>query len=530
MQDEDILYTGGLSRTQLVVKALLWKKQLFGGMSRTNMVDNLGLKKCHDLRERAQIRLGTLARRAQHKPLARQMSHLKSFATFSQRNPLTTLDSVMTIIIVFNAISIGISCDTSSWSGWLVIDASFVSLFIIEQLTKMWLLGTRDYCVGEDCLWHWFELILVALSLLELAAYSSDVFLGESSLFRVFRILRLAKMMRVCRLHVFKDLVMMFNGTLGGLRTLFWSVFLISVPLYVVALVLRESLGQETPKETSLTGGSAIEHFSSLGKSFFTVFRCILANDCADDSGRPIFVIVSRNYGWIYPVIYCATFIFMTLGLCNVIVAIYVENTVAAAKWNDLKKKEERLRNSELLREKGLELALLAYCLKMDFDPEEIMLGSVDLEGVYKMEITQDEFVRICEHPGFCEILRDLDIAREDHPVLFDTLDTDRGGSLDINELVGGIFKLRGDIRKSDLVGITLAVRHVSRLLRSFRNEMASILKRHDDALVLLTQEKRKAAINRARRAPVSPSFEAHKKHSVIESKVTRFQMTQSVP
>merc|ERR1712224_608232 len=112
------------------------------------------------------------------------------------------------------------------------------------------------------------------------------------------RLLRLTKILRVCRLAACKDLVMMIDGTVGGVRTFFWAILMISTPIYMVALVLRESLGQEsTASETGITGSS---HFSTLGQSFFTVFRCIVATDCSDELGRPIFVLVSKNYQWVY--------------------------------------------------------------------------------------------------------------------------------------------------------------------------------------------------------------------------------------
>jgi len=140
----------------------------------------------------------------------------------------------------------------------------------------------------------------------------------------------------------------MLNGAVGGIRTLFWSIVLICMPLFVVALVLRETLGQEEDAD------NGAEMFSSLTMSFFSVFRCVVAGDCTAADGRPIFVLVSARYGWGYGALYGFTVIVMVFGLFNVIVAIYVENTVAAAKYNDMKKKELRLRNQEMFNEKSL--------------------------------------------------------------------------------------------------------------------------------------------------------------------------------
>ena len=99
------------------------------------------------------------------------------------------------------------------------------------------------------------------------------------------------------------------------------------------------------------------------------------------------------------------------------------------------------------------------------------------------MQISREEFVEICADPGFCELLGELDIAKEDHPALFDTLDVDLGGTLDVNELIAGIGKLRGDARKSDIVSVMLSVRQLHRMLRNFRLETTDILDLHNENL-----------------------------------------------
>merc|ERR1711884_138357 len=120
-------------------------------------------------------------------------------------------------------------------------------------------------------------------------------------------------------------LAMMINGAIGGMRTLLWSIFLISLPLYCVALMMRESLDFT---ETA----NGVENFSTLADAFFTMFRCIVATECNTREGKPIFVLLVSKFGWGYGLIYCLTMVFMTFGLFNVIVALYVENTVEAAK------------------------------------------------------------------------------------------------------------------------------------------------------------------------------------------------------
>merc|ERR1719247_3146949 len=251
------------------------------------------------------------------------------------------------------------------------------------------------------------------------------------------------------------------------------------MPLYVVALLLRETLGKEE-------FGYGAEGFSTIAQAFFTSFRCFVAGDCTDNQGRPIMVLVAQQYGWSYGFVYSVIVVLMSFGLFNVIVAIYVENTVAAAKYNDQKIKEQRLRDEEAFKQKSLELAMLAFSLKngtdtgMGHSPTGTTIPdhNLDLDAIYAMQITQEGFVELCKNPGFSELLADLDIAAADQQDLFDTLDADRGGSLDICEIIDGIGRLRGEAQKADVVAVLVNVRHIIEVLETHNKVLDKMWKR----------------------------------------------------
>jgi hypothetical protein len=197
-------------------------------------------------------------------------------------------------------------------------------------------------------------------------------------------------------------------------------------------------------------------------------------------------VLVAEQYGWSYGFVYSVIVVLMSFGLFNVIVAIYVENTVAAAKYNDQKIKEQRLRDEEAFKQKSLELAMLAFSLKNGTDTSmghsptgtTIPDHNLDLDAIYAMKITQEEFSEICQNPGFSELMIDLDIAAANQQDLFDTLDADRGGSLDICEIIDGIGRLRGEAQKADVVAVLVNVRHIIEVLETHNKVMDKIWKR----------------------------------------------------
>merc|ERR1712151_1205365 len=95
---------------------------------------------------------------------------------------------------------------------------------------------------------------------------------------------------------------------------------------------------------------------------------------------------------------------------------------------------------------------------------------------VSQIEITPEFFEELRRYSEFQDILRDLDIADEDQLDLFDTLDVDGGGTIDLEELITGIAKLRGDARRSDIVGVGLIVRSVQLAMNDFEKAAMRLL------------------------------------------------------
>lgn len=65
------------------------------------------------------------------------------------------------------------------------------------------------------------------------------------------------------------------------------------------------------------------------------------------------------------------------------------------------------------------------------------------------------------------QVFDDLDLADEDQFCLFQTLDADGSGAVDLEELCSGISKLRGDACRSDIVSINFMIQGVRSELRT---------------------------------------------------------------
>eukprot|EP00928_Gymnodinium_smaydae_P030404 TRINITY_DN22628_c0_g6_i1.p1 TRINITY_DN22628_c0_g6~~TRINITY_DN22628_c0_g6_i1.p1 ORF type:complete len:658 (-),score=83.22 TRINITY_DN22628_c0_g6_i1:129-2066(-) len=415
------------------------------------------------------------------------------------------IEQFMGLITVVNIVTIGISTDHGEgWVGWVIIDAFFAICYTGEMAIKLRLLGCRLYFRGSEFVWNILEATLVFLALAELIITLTQLGVDDSdeetsgskiSLLRVIRLTRIVRLVRVCKLDAFGELAQIIHGAMGGMRTLAWSMVMVCLPLYTVALILRETVGTYDDADEH----AGIKEFTHLGSGIFTVFRCVVAGDCTNENGMPIIVLLQQQYGWGYALLYVSTLLGFNFGLVNVILAIYVENSVAASKFNQIAKKRNRLLNNKLFSEKACELVymIVYYAAQVLEAPAcvEYIERSDGLEDIKideaeklkelvtvacDLEITHDLFRYLSTDARFSELLSELDISTEDQLDLFDTFDVDGSQSLDLVELLQGVKKLRGDPHRSDVIGVSLLVRGLMDTVDITQQSVDSIYQRQE--------------------------------------------------
>merc|ERR1711971_638104 len=164
------------------------------------------------------------------------------------------------------------------------------------------------------------------------------------------RLLRLARLVRLVRLvRAFKDLSIMVTGLLAGLKTMMSVMVLLALCVYALAIVLTSLVGDDD----SFDYPHKEQLFGKVADSMFTVFVC-LTDGCTDPSGQPVSHFLYQKYGMLFFSAYCLTITVITFGLFNLIMAIFVENTMQAAKTNNQKiaaaRHRENLRVAKKLR------------------------------------------------------------------------------------------------------------------------------------------------------------------------------------
>jgi len=109
----------------------------------------------------------------------------------------------------------------------------------------------------------------------------------------------------------------------------------------------------------------------------------------------------------------------------------------------------------------------------------------------FDMTISKDLFLLVIQDPSVQRLFDELEIPA-DRAQLFDVLDADGSGGIQVTELVQGLLKVRGDPRKSDIVATLLSVRAVQDMLRRVEEKILIHEKKildHEEQI--LTHEKK---------------------------------------
>jgi len=438
----------------------------------------------HELRKLMQInRSQRLLQRQRSKEIRQRFGEAlssiwllrKAMLGLTAKKVEVAFDSVIGIVVVANAICVGIGMDMqdSYPATWLALDFIFGIVFVSELTVKIYVHGFRDHFCGNGSLYNIFDASLIIADIVQFALLlaQDDQPVAKAGLsasaFRLARLLRLSRTLRLLRSRVFSTLIAMIQGTIGGMATLGWSLVLFVLFIYLVALVFRQSLGAGVDAEVN--SDAAAWYFRSVPRAMYTIFRCSFG-DCSTRNGTPIFEHVTEDHGVFWCFIYSAFLFLVVIGLFNVISAIFVENTMASAAEIAAKKRQAKLENESrwavnvvvvlmsLLRECDSNLPGLSKLLDTG-ECEDDLLGRI-----MSMEFPQKVLDKVVRDDACASrALTQLDIDPADHRYLSDILDPHNRGTIGVVELVEGLKRLRGGPRRSDIITVDLMVRSLQR-------------------------------------------------------------------
>lgn len=397
-------------------------------------------------------------------------------------HPLMYVEPFVAFLIVANGIMIGFQTEPNfqAWDGWTVMECVFAGFLVLEILLRMNLLGCRTFWCGDDQLWNWFDVLLCLTGITDVTVELVSHRRSEipTSLLRFCRLIRLVRIVKVFRLKFMKDLRLMVKGLVAGIRTLTLAFTLLVCVIYVIAGFATYTIGASEEAERLL--GSS-QYFRNLPLSMFTAFRCF-TGECTNDLGYPMTSILAQELGPTFVAAYIVSYMLVTMGIFNVILAVYVEITMKAAKETEATTAEQYARESIRVARTTRELLkkfAAAYRIFQDLEETEgHRLSRIEFRGgstiftdddVHdKIAITKELFLLVIQDRDVQRLMDELDLP-PDRANLFEVIDADGSGTLHITELVQGLLQIRGEIKKSDTVAALLATKAVQSMVAEMK-------------------------------------------------------------
>ncbi|CAJ1340821.1 unnamed protein product [Effrenium voratum] len=419
-------------------------------------------------------------------------------------HPLMYVEPLVALLIVANGIMIGLaSCAAPVGFGcraflrqcpccWGLVFASFL---ILEILLRLQLLKCAPYWCGAERYWNWFDLFLCMTGVTDVAvqlASDSQSDIAGASLLRFCRLIRLVRIVKLFRVKFMKDLRLMVKGLVAGIKTLMLAFALLFAVLYVGQYQRTTEIGLQ-------------KYFSNIPASMFTAFRCF-TGECMNDVGQPISYLLAAEFGLPFIFCYVSSYMLVSMGIFNLILAVYVDITMRAAKENDAVTAEQYSRESIRVARTTRELLkkfAAAYHQSHDVDN---MTSSTFLDALSKrrtdkstMLFTDDEiqeniaiskelFLLTIQDRTVQSLMDDLDLP-PDRANLFEIIDADGSGTLGLPELVQGMLKIRGEISKSDTVAALLVAKAVQSMVSSHMEDSGQQLAALQSATTNLKQQ-----------------------------------------
>jgi len=409
----------------------------------------------------------------------------------------------------------------------------------MEILMRIHLLGCHQYWCGPDRLWNGFDLFLVAVGIADLflQLLGSEADVQGTSLLRFCRLIRLVRIVKVFRIRIMRDLRLMVKGLLAGLRTLFLAFILLFAVLYVISGFATMTIGNSKEAEDM----NLSQYFFNIPKSMFTAFRCF-TGECVNDEGKPIHALLADLLGLPFIICYVASYMLVTMGIFNVILAVYVDITMKAAKETDAVTAEqysrESIRIARTTRELLKKFSLAHHVFHLNYGEEEeeekaeestrtklAKMKTTNLfaeDGLHdKIAITKELFLLVIQDQTVQALMDELDLP-PDRANLFEIIDADASGTLQITELLHGLLKIRGEINKSDAVASLLATRAV-------QHQVAELQEKHCDDMTLIRRELEQLRLEKCQ-MPLFPLPPVMKKQKSNRPSSPKRQKTPSLP
>ncbi|CAE7022037.1 Scn11a [Symbiodinium natans] len=354
-------------------------------------------------------------------------------------------------MILIHTLSIGAQINhlaaterTDGGRFWRSVDFFFCVFFAIEVAMKVYVYRMRFFTM-RACAWNIIDLVLAILQIVEevmaLVASATEEPYQNTSVMRAVRMMRGVKVLRLVRaVRYAGDLQLIVSCLILSLRTFLWSVLLLVMTIYVMAIYITQACNLRRFENPDAAGNDLLKKWwGDIFTSMLSVFQALSGGVDWNDVLQPIRAYVSSALA-VFLVVYLA---FCYLALLNVITGTFVETVGRQA--NDLKVRTQILQARRLFQQ-------------IDVDHS----GFISLAEIQNQTATD----------AVIDFFESVDVDPSEAQYLLEVLDMDGSGTINFEEFLRGTLRLNGSARAADLL---LVAREMKRFFVHTTAEMELI-------------------------------------------------------
>lgn len=349
-------------------------------------------------------------------------------------------DISLAIIIILNSALLGVYTQwqidhNSDPKVFHILEYIFTFIYLAELLLRTYCYGCGFFC-ERGWQWNIFDAVIVLTGLIQFVfeMVEEETVMSKSSeqiISKTVHMMRLLRVVRIVRvLRFLAELRMMVGLVFHSIRSLFWLLVLLIMLLYVYSIILtqavRDYMTIDIPDPALVP---ILDHyFGGIGNTLYTLFGAITGGLLWMDIVAPMDVACGRLFSTLL-----VTYIFLgVFCILNVVTGIYVDESIQrSAQERDLRLEKEQ-EGRELYESMLLDL-----------------LAEIDYDGTG--EISREMLEEAFENDRVKYYFQVLDIDVSDSNYLFDMLDKDRSGAVDIEEFITGCIQLKGAAKSIDV-------------------------------------------------------------------------------
>jgi len=319
-----------------------------------------------------------------------------------------------------------------------VLETVFTLIFVVELVIRIYVYQRWFFSEHLNLL----DLFVVSVTAVHLLVLSIDQEPSdEREWLRLLAVVRTARILRTMR--YLKELRVILDTMLGSLAAVFWSILLMVMFQWMMAMLLCQALhGFIIDVSQDLDARRWINtHYGSGWSSFYTLFEATFSG-CWPNYFRPVMNYVSPYFG--VPI--AAYVIVVIFTMSRIVSALFLRETLRQASDQA----------EVMVRERKKETGAVTRKLHGIF-----MAADTSGDGL----LTEDEMSRMLEHEKVRILLSKLGLEASDGHVLFGMLN-DGTGSINLDEFLSGIKHLKGEARSIDLIPL---IQNCNRILENCR-------------------------------------------------------------